>query len=143
MSFSALEFDRYLLPSTMDDSNYQHMSSTRAHNFKPYKCEKCGAQYTHKNNLTIHKRNDCNQIKRFKCDFCSYRSYRKECIKKHTFRKHRYVSAWSILYIFWIKCGFIYRSHWQILILILWILKKHIKPRFIDEVWVNKACLQV
>ncbi|XP_026481482.1 zinc finger protein 37 homolog [Ctenocephalides felis] len=37
-----LEFDRYLLPSTMDDSNYQHMSSTMALNFKPYKCEKCG-----------------------------------------------------------------------------------------------------
>lgn len=53
-----------------------------------FTCVNCNKRYGKKNSLYKHLKYDCGQQRKFFCTFCTYRSKRKENVKKHVCEKH-------------------------------------------------------
>ena len=52
-------------------------------NSKAFMCDICGKKFSTKSNCTAHKKSIHNEERRFKCPHCSFRSFKKDNLKKH------------------------------------------------------------
>ncbi|KAK7481238.1 hypothetical protein BaRGS_00027498 [Batillaria attramentaria] len=57
---------------------------------KPFLCPSCGATYFHRGSLGSHRRK-CEGTLRLHCSFCSHVFHRKDKLRDHLLRKHKYV----------------------------------------------------
>ncbi|XP_026481481.1 zinc finger protein 836-like [Ctenocephalides felis] len=53
-------------------------------------CGKCGSSYKHKKNLNTHIKNNCNTSSNYECPKCPYKSCRRNRIKEHYLRMHKF-----------------------------------------------------
>lgn len=51
-------------------------------------CHQCGRTYKHYKHLSSHQKDECGKEPRYRCTYCSHRTWRKYNMKSHIIHKH-------------------------------------------------------
>ncbi|KAG8259397.1 hypothetical protein J6590_014867 [Homalodisca vitripennis] len=53
-----------------------------------FTCEKCGRNYKYRESLSRHRHHECNVAPSFCCDFCPFKTKRKDSLSLHVAARH-------------------------------------------------------
>ena len=64
---------------------------------RKHKCDRCGRSYVHKRSLYTHARFECGVEPKFVCDYCDFKTKRKNDLRCHIGRRHLKTGKFNIV----------------------------------------------